>query len=650
MFEVVNFFSNWGNWVYDKVFGSMNILTSPPFPGAGEGVGANLSQFTTDNSFLLLGSGEVQHLGGYVTNVGDINGVDMNSRDVQHDDILSSGVIVQGNDRENAFFLTFGTTQARSNNTLTQPMSGNNPQWNVILNDGNGGVTAKILAPSNSTEMIYPPFGRIASRLGDINNDGFSDFGILSQDASTLYVILGNTIENLFNCTGGLFSCTEIPNANGNGMMMVPTGRLMARDNSDAMTTGKWFMVTSEDPITSFAPLGDVGGGDSDSVDDFVIGTPSSDQNAGSAHVIFGSASIANNNINLSNLPGSSQLRINAPMNDNNLLGQFVMGAGSLTGNGRDILIETGNGDITYILKGGNSTSLCGITSGNCREREITITDSNLKLLRISDTYVQSHEIISIGKFNDDNYDDIAFSNARDGGNSGIVRILYGEQNIFSSSISLSDTPCIIGDDNARLGISIAGLGDVSGDEYHDIGILSRDNPQPADTDGYSVYSAHIVLGRKQKFEFKENRCFSLENINNIPDQPEGSGKNAKGIFHISGIRIDDADTTTGEIASQFLSQISSAGDFNAETTGIPVARLDDILIGADAHINAGIQNAGSVAVIRGQHLNDTQFNPDSDPNLVFQNSPNGAMDYAHDFTLLGALGVAALVALEFVI
>lgn len=177
--------------------------------------------------------------------------------------------------------------------------------------------------------------------------------------------------------------------------------------------------------------------------------------------------------------------------------------------------------------------------------------------------------VTGIGDFNGDGIDDLGVSAARAdapaGYDIGKVYVLFGHAGSFPASISVdafngSDGLCIIGavaDEHA--GFSLAAAGDFDGDGFADLLVGSS---------GYaSSELAHVVLGHAT-----------------WPAQVSLADVTASG----RGFRLQ------GPVGSGAGFAVAGVGDVTGDA-------VDDVLVGAPAHVIGGHGNAGRVYLVPGR-------------------------------------------------
>ena len=325
--------------------------------------------------------------------------------------------------------------------------------------------------------------GTSVGSAGDINGDGMEDLVIgapsAGADAGEVYIVYGSS--------EGFSAAVSLDGLDGtNGLRL---------DGSSAEQAG--FSVSS---------AGDVNG---DHYDDLIIGAPASDPvgraDAGSAYVVFGSANLAGT-LNLSSLNGSNGFRLDGAAAGDGA-GTSVTGAGDVNNDGLDdVMIGATGADPSWRADAGSAYVVLGAASFAATVELSSLNGANgfrLDGAAAGDEFGVS--VSSAGNVNNDTFDDLLIGapGADPGGESaaGSAYVFFGAAN-FSGATDVSTLDGSSGfrldgvDENDRAGQSVAGDGDVNGDEFSDVIIGS---PR-AEVDGVSVGAAYVFLGKANEF------------------------------------------------------------------------------------------------------------------------------------------------------
>ncbi|RKF14242.1 hypothetical protein D6851_17340, partial [Altericroceibacterium spongiae] len=177
------------------------------------------------------------------------------------------------------------------------------------------------------------------------------------------------------------------------------------------------------------------------------------------------------------------------------------------------------------------------------------------------------------GDVNGDGYDDLivgAYDNDAGGSTAGAAYVLFGKASGFGtvdlgSGLSASDGFKIIGDASGDyLGMSVSSAGDVNGDGYDDVIVGARYN----DDGGGNTGTAYVLFGKASGF---------------------GTVDTSSSLSASDGFKI------YGDNDSDYLGySVSSAGDVNGDG-------YDDLIVGAYANNDGGIDDEGAAYVIFGK-------------------------------------------------
>ena len=340
------------------VFGANNIGSSGSF---------NLATLNGSNGFIINGIDTGDRSGRSVSNVGDINGDNI-------DDLLIGAPAADpnGNNAGEAYIVFGGSNVGSSGEFELSSLNGSNGF--ILEGDAAGNFQ-----------------GFSASNAGDVNNDGFADIIVGASKADPNGNNSGKSYVGFGSANVGASGAISVSNLNGtNGFTIegVGTGDLSGRSVSNA---------------------GDVNG---DGIDDLIVGAPNGDpngNNSGETYVIFGSNNLGNSGtIHLANLEGTNSFVING-ISGGDFSGRSVSNAGDLDGDGIDDLIigatrsetsTSGGAGESYVVLGSTN-----IGSSGSLELSNLNGDNGFRIEGIDLT--TGYSVSSAGDVNDDGTADI---------------------------------------------------------------------------------------------------------------------------------------------------------------------------------------------------------------------------------------------------
>ncbi|MDV4169267.1 hypothetical protein [Rhodovulum sp. FJ3] len=378
---------------------------------------------------------------------------------------------------------------------------------------------------------------------------------------------------------------------------------------------------------SSVSSAGDVNG---DGFDDFIVGSPNSDNGggvAGDAYVFYGSATGAN--IDISTLTNAQGFRIQGDEAFDRA-GYSVSSAGDVNGDGFDDLIvgapfANGTEGEAYVIYGSATGVDIDLSSLTSAQGFVFIGDRNADFAGIS--------VSSAGDVNGDGFDDLIVGARAANLGTGAAYVIFGGEtgtNIDLGTLTSEQGFIIQGDEAGdRAGTSVSSAGDVNGDGFDDL-IIAADRGDDGGTDAgeaYVIYGnatgANVDLSSltpAQGFIIQGDMAGDLAgtsvssagdvNGDGFDDLIVGAyvgddGGTSAGEAYViygsaSGSNIDLTTLTPeqgfiiqGDTFSDFAGDaVSSAGDVNGDG-------FDDLLIGAQGGDDGG-NNAGEAYVVYG--------------------------------------------------
>ncbi|WP_237151636.1 M10 family metallopeptidase C-terminal domain-containing protein [Oryzibacter oryziterrae] len=364
-----------------------------------------------------------------------------------------------------------------------------------------------------------PKLGSYARSIGDVNHDGIADFAYTASSATVgamsnagkVFVVFGKktglpahiTLDSLDGTTGFVINGSAVNEnvgasvarggdfngdgiddlvfgaANGSGVSYVLFGKssaFVASLSTSSISGSVGIKITGSvagDTANRIAGLGDV---NSDGFADLGIGAQGADpgghSNAGSAYVVFGSASPTD--LSLASL-GSAGIQINGAM-DGAALGGMIVPAGDVNGDGvADFIVSAaGEGSATngaeYLVLGYKNMTLVNLSSPD--------PGSVIKFTGQANDLAGGGYGDLVGDLNGDGFDDIvvpaSYHAVGAATNVGAAYVILGRRHFLKGTYDLS-----VADDSrgftitgeaagSYAGLSFAG-GDFNGDGIGDL-------------------------------------------------------------------------------------------------------------------------------------------------------------------------------------
>ena len=366
----------------------------------------------------------------------------------------------------------------------------------------------------------YDSSGKVVSKAGDVNGDGFDDVIIGAPGADPSGDSSGSSYV-VFGKAGGFAAAIDLSSLNGvNGFRL------------DGLASGDISGI-------AVSAAGDVNG---DGIGDLLIGAANADQGfsgTGSSYVVFGQASGFGSSLSLSTLNGTNGFRIDGAV-ASTFLGASVSEAGDINGDGFDDVIVGAVAGASYVV--------FGQADGFAAAFDVSQLNGATGF-----RLVGGRSVGGAGDVNGDGFDDLivgASFAAPNGPSSGSVYVVFGGS-AFGADVQLS---ALDGSNGFRIdglrssdytGAFVSDAGDVNGDGFSDVLISALGFDRAGAT---NAGAAFVVFGRAGGF---------------APVIKVGALNGNEG-FRIDGVAGGDKTGTS----------VSAAGDVNGDG-------FDDLIVGA---------------------------------------------------------------------
>ena len=383
--------------------------------------------------------------------------------------------------------------------------------------------------------------GWSVSTAGDINGDNLTDLVLGAPDANadkgTAYVIFGNRGGfsssfnlNTLNGTNGFivpgvtpsghlgWSVSTAGDINGDNLTDLVLGAYGVTSNSGAAyvifgSRGKFTASFSLNTLNgtngftvpgiassgrlgvSVRTAGDING---DNITDLILEAPNANANKGTAYVIFGSRGKFTSSFSLSTLNGANGFTVPGIGLDD-WLGVSVNTAGDINGdNITDLSLGAwnagaGNGT-AYVIFGsrGKFTSSFSLSTLN--------GTNGFTIPGVASHGLLGYSVSTAGDVNDDNIMDLVLgAHGANANNNGMVYVIFGSRDGFSSSFNLNTLNGTNGftvpgvTSGGQLGVSVSMAGDVNGDNIMDL-VLGADYANSGNGAAYIIFGQNSVV------------------------------------------------------------------------------------------------------------------------------------------------------------
>jgi len=371
----------------------------------------------------------------------------------------------------------------------------------------------------------------------------------------------------------------------------------------------------------SVAIIGDVNG---DGYDDILLSAPYNDQSgtdAGKIYLIFGEKDNWQKDTTMDEVDASF---LGEYKYDN--AGEAIAGVGDVNGDGyEDFVIgapqgglDKPSGGITYLIFG-KSTGW---------SKDMLLSDADASFIGPDSDDDVGDSLAGAGDVNDDGYNDILIGSPQDDAEHsfmGRTYLVLGKHDGWKKNMSLANADAsFIGElKEDYAGYSVAGVGDVNGDDYDDMLIAAAHN----DEGGYAAGQVYLIFGKN--VGWKLNYSLSMSDASFLGEKENSSlGHSVAGAGDVNKDGYDDfligspgmdslgsytgktylvlgkadgwsMDTKISEADASFIGEkeysfsggsVAKAGDVNGDG-------YDDFLIGAGGDENG----TGQIYVILGK-------------------------------------------------
>jgi gliding motility-associated-like protein len=393
--------------------------------------------------------------------------------------------------------------------------SGNYDTCSFIVNNSGGDLPPVIECPSGQELLANSTLPNYVFLLKDISDDVTDNLDLQftqTPPQGTLFTADTNVTITVKDESGNINTCTfPVKLKISNVALDCKTNNVFSSNLNPK--DGVKIHGEKADGNTGYSVsgAGDVNG---DGIDDFLIGASGNYQPwygkdkimkfiEGAAYLVYGNAAGFPPNIDLALLNGANgfKIRNDIPFSDFPNTGYDVSSAGDINGDGiSDFMVSDPYRHTSNGTQNGNTYVVFGRTSGFPAELLLsTLNGTNgFSVMGTINYSAAGHAISSVGDINGDGMQDIAIITSGSTANNGKCYVVYGRNSGFPAVIKTDQINgtngfVIEGDAVAgKVGNKVAGLGDINGDGFPDIGLGSYN--------GSDQHRKFVVYGRSSNF------------------------------------------------------------------------------------------------------------------------------------------------------
>ncbi|SFE64991.1 integrin alpha [Nitrosomonas sp. Nm166] len=445
--------------------------------------------------------------------------------------------------------------------------------------------------------------GSSVRSAGDINGDGFDDViigaGFPYEDFDAEYIIFGKA--------SGFDAAMDLSSLDGsNGF------RLKGEATDDRVITS--------------SSAGDVNG---DGFDDLIVNHYGPDSRA--HYVVFGKASGFGATLDVSSFDSTNSFRLDGLAAYTGFIS--ISNAGDVNGDGFDDLIVGESGADTNGTNSGSSHVVFGKASFAATLDVSSLDGSNGFRLDGAANDLSGRAVSSAGDVNGDGFDDVIIGapNANQSGGyytypGGASYVVFGKASGFDATLNLSSLDGnngfrLDGSGRERSGINVNSAGDINGDGFDDVLIIS----QSVSRYGAVFDSSYVVFGKASGFNAALDLS-SLDGSNGFSLNGDysyyGSQFNVNSAGDVNGDGFDDlivgelfADPNGTNSGSSYV-VFGKASGFDAAIDLSSLGSNSDLRLDGVAAYDYSGRSVSSVGDVNGDGFDDVIVGaPDADPN-----------------------------------